>query len=315
MSVEPTREAAVTPSGRQRVVLVVWLLAAVALFWLASPGPPAPGPSPEQEAARSRLVAWAVRDAQRWRAERGDHVLAWDEARGHLAIVIDDVGRELVWQERLLALRYRLTFSILPGSVYAPGSQLRLRQDHRRPREIMLHLPMEPKDAAMMRSGAEAREEFLFTSDSEEVLRQKLERALSRVPAATGVNNHMGSALTEDASAMDAIMPTLSQRGLFFLDSRTSAQTQAEAAARRAGVPTAPRHVFLDHDPSREAIRAALREAATRAMDEPTIAIAHPSQALVEILEEELPRLEGRQIGIYPLSEVLGRLRARSARG
>ena len=314
MNTEPTSPAD-APTARQRIVLVVWLAAAVALFGLASPAPSAPGPSPEEEAARSRMVAWAVRDARRWRAERGDHVIPWDEARGHLAIVIDDVGRELVWQEQLLALRYRLTFSILPGSVYAPGSQLRLRQDHRRPREIMLHLPMEPKDASMMRAGAEAREEFLLTEDSGQLLRDKLERALARVPAATGVNNHMGSALTEDAAAMDAIMPTLARRGLFFLDSRTSPETQAQAAAERAGVPTGRRHVFLDHDPSPEAIRAAFREAAARALDEPTIVIAHPSQALVKILGEELPRLEGRQIGIYPLSEVLGRLRARSARG
>lgn len=252
-----------------------------------------------------RTTDLVVREVRAWQREHGDRVIPWDEAEGHLAIVIDDVGRELHLFEQLLALRYRLTFSVLPGSIYALGVQLRLRADARRPREIMLHLPMEPADPGMMRTGPEADEAFLLRADPPAVRRAKLEAALSRVPAATGVNNHMGSALTPDPVAMAEIMEILQARSLFFLDSRTIATTGAEAAARAAGVPTLSRDVFLDHDPSAAAIEAALDDAARRSRRAPVVAIAHPSAEVVEVLARRLPQLHAEGVGIYPVSRVL----------
>jgi polysaccharide deacetylase 2 family uncharacterized protein YibQ len=183
--------------------------------------------------------------------------------------------------------------------------QLRLRGDARRPREIMLHLPMEPADPAMMLAGAEADEAFLLRTDSPAERRAKLEAALSRVPAAAGVNNHMGSALTPDPVAMAEVMEILRARSLFFLDSRTIGTTRAEEAARAVGVPTLPRDVFLDHDPSAAAIEAALDEAALRSRRAPVVAIAHPSAEVVEILARRLPKLHAQGVGVYPVSQVL----------
>jgi len=264
----------------------------------------------EEIAALQRGIDRIVADARRWQAERGDRKLGWDVASGHLAIVVDDVGRELHLLEQLLGLRYELTFSVLPGAVFAAGAQLRLRADRRRYREILLHLPMEPDDPARMREGDEAREDFLLRADSADEQRRKLEAALARVPAAIGVNNHMGSRLTTDRAAMDAVMPVLAERGLVFLDSRTTAATVAELAAVDAGVPTLARRVFLDDDPSEAAIDAALLGAAELARQAPTVAIGHPSPELVAVLERRLPQLYDQGIGVYPLSALL-RERAR----
>jgi hypothetical protein len=300
---------------RQRWALAIWIAAAVALFWVAPRPPEAPGPTPDQEAARQRLVEWALRDAERWQAQRGDVVIPWNEADGHLAILIDDVGRETYWHERLQGLRYRLTFSVLPGAVYAPGAQLRLRQDHRRYREIMLHLPMEPLDPAVMSEGAEAREAFLLADDSPEDLAAKTWAALERVPAAVGVNNHMGSRLTTDVQAMRAVMSVLKERDLFFIDSRTTAQTQAESVALELGIASTARGVFLDHVPDPEVMEAALADAVAQSRRQPTIVIAHPSQEVLDLLTLELPRLAEARIGIYPVSELLAHRSARSAGG
>lgn len=285
--------------------LVAWLGLCGALM-LAAPAPPEPPAVTEEEAAiMQRTTDLVVRDTKAWQRDHGDQGLPWAQAEGHLAIVIDDVGRELYLFEQLLALRYPLTFSVLPGSTYALGVQLRLRDDARRPREIMLHLPMEPIDPAMMRAGAEAEEIFLGISDPPARLRTKVEDALSRVPAAVGVNNHMGSALTPRHEAMVEVMAVLQGRGLFFLDSRTIAATQAETAAREAGVPTLPRDVFLDHDPSAEAIEAALDEAAHRSREAPVVAIAHPSAEVVEVLARRLPALHAQGVVVYPVSRLL----------
>lgn len=284
-----------------------WWLVAAALFLVAPAPPPAPAISGEGEVIFQRQVEQTVARTRKWQETRGDLSLPWDEARGHLAIVIDDVGRELHLFDQLLALRFPLTFSVLPASVYAPGSQLRLRGDRRRPREILLHLPSEPLDASMMRAGAEAQEAFLREGEPPEQLRRALREALARVPAAVGVNNHMGSRLTANRAAMDALMPVLREQGLFFLDSRTTAHSQALAAAEAAGVEALGRDLFLDHDPRPEAIFAQMRAAAEAARKGPTVVIAHPSSGVVETLRSELPRLFREGIGVYPLSEILAR--------
>jgi len=285
--------------------LLAWVGLCGALM-LAAPAPPEP-PMVTVEAAAimQRTTDLVVRDTKTWQREHGDQVIPWTEAEGHLAIVIDDVGRELHLFEQLFALRQPLTFSVLPGSIYALGVQLRLRGDARRPREIMLHLPMEPAEPGMMLAGAEADEAFLLRTDSPAARRAKLEAALSRVPAAVGVNNHMGSALTPEPAAMAEVMEILRDRSLFFLDSRTIATTRAEAAARAAGVPTLPRDVFLDHDPSAAAIEAALDDAARRSRQAPVVAIAHPSAEVVEVLARRLPQLHAEGVGVYPVSRIL----------
>jgi polysaccharide deacetylase 2 family uncharacterized protein YibQ len=283
-------------------------------LYLAPAPPDPPTIDPEEDAVRQRMADWAVRDARRWQEEKGDLGIPWEQADGHLAIVIDDVGRELRHHEGLQALRFPLTFSVLPGARYASGAQDRLAADTRRPRELWLHLPMEPLGAEQMHEGDESNEAFLLATDEPRALVAKLDAALARVPGAVGVNNHMGSRLTADREAMRALMPELGRRDLLFLDSRTTAETVAEQSAREFGVRVASRHVFLDHDPDPHAIEAALEEAAARSRREPTIVIGHPSAAVVAVLGEQLPRLHREGVAVYPLSTVMSRSRAVTAR-
>jgi len=307
-SVPESREPAL------RWSLALWGLSAALLLLLAPPPPPPPVTSVEDEAIFQRTVDQTVEKTRRWQLERGDETIEWDRARGHLAVVIDDVGRELHLFEQLHALRFPLTFSVLPGAIYAPGVQLRLRADRRRPREILLHLPCEPEDPAKMVEGGEAGELFLRVGDSPAQLQDALAAALHRVPGAVGVNNHMGSRLTAERAAMDALMPVLRARGLYFLDSRTTPRSQALAAAEAAGLPALGRDIFLDADPSPAAVLAQLELAAERAQLRPQVVIAHPSPAVMETLREGLPRLHARGIGVYPLSELLARRARHGAR-
>ncbi|MBK7824517.1 divergent polysaccharide deacetylase family protein [Nannocystis sp.] len=293
-----------------RLSLALWVAFAGLMLLRAPPPPSPPVTTAEAEAIFQRTVDQTVEKARLWQDERGDQTIAWDQARGHLAIVIDDVGRELHLLEQLHALRFPLTFSVLPGAVYAAGAQLRLRADRRRYREILLHLPCEPEDPTKMLEGREPEEHFLRVSDPPERLRAALRAALDRVPAADGVNNHMGSRFTADRAAMDALMPELQARGLFFLDSQTTANSRGLAAAAAAGVPTLARDVFLDVDPAPGAVLAQLERAAERARDRPTVIIAHPSPAVVEVLRDALPRLHREGIGVYPLRELLTRRHA-----
>jgi hypothetical protein len=293
------------PTKLERWSLLGWTLVACVAFMQAEPPPDPPAMTQEEIGAIDRGLAKIVATTRQWQQERGDLRIPWADAKGHLAIVIDDVGRELHLFEQLLALRHPLTFSILPGAVYAAGVQLRLRADRRRPRDAMLHLPMEPIDAAQMTTGAEVEEDFLRIGDDAQTMRGKLERALSRVPTAIGVNNHMGSRASADCAAMDALMPTLRDRGVFWLDSRTTARTCGERSAIAHGVRAVSRQVFLDDDPSPEAIAEQLARAVALSRTRPVIAIGHPSAALLEVLRRELPRLHAEGIAIVGMGELL----------
>jgi uncharacterized protein len=129
---------------------------------------------------------------------------------------------------------------------------------------------------------------------------------LETVPHAAGVNNHQGSRATADASLMNELMPLLHRRGLFFIDSRTTAATVAYAAAQRAKVPSASRKVFLDDAVSREAVRVQIRLAARDAERNGfAIAIGHPHQATITALAEEIPQLEAHGIRFVFASDVV----------
>lgn len=292
----------------------IWLALAIPLFWWAPRAPEAPAVTALESEVLARLDEIAKRDATAWQELHGDRRIPWVEANGHLAIVIDDVGRELLYTNRLLALPFPLTFSIVPGGVYADGMQARAMQDRRRYRELMLHLPMEPSTADVMHAGVERREDFLLLEDSAEQLRSKTKEAFARVPGAMGFNNHMGSGLTTDEQAMEVVMSAAIEVGAhFFLDSRTTAATRAEEVARRRGLLTGARDIFLDHDPTPAAVQSTLREAFARAKLTPTVLIAHPSAAVVSALQAGLPEAFSQGVGVYPLSELLAREAENSA--
>ena len=72
----------------------------------------------------------------------------------------------------------------------------------------------------------------------------------------------MGSRATADSRVMEAVLATLRERQLFFLDSRTTPETIGYALARGMGVPTARRDLFIDPVDDRDAIEARLWELA-----------------------------------------------------
>lgn len=238
-----------------------------------------------------------------------------DVAPVHLGIIIDDLGNGLREGKRAIALPAPVACAILPHTPHA----IRLARDaHRAGKEVLLHLPMESlTDEApgpgVLDSSMPARE-FLYT----------LAFDLTTVPHAVGVNNHMGSRLTQDPASMQLLMQALRNRGdLFFVDSRTSPRSVAARLASENGVPVIVRNVFLDNEPGTEAIRAQLEATLAIARREGTaLAIGHPHPRTLSVLEEWLPTLAGQNVKLVPLTELL-RLqqelkyadRARTARG
>jgi polysaccharide deacetylase 2 family uncharacterized protein YibQ len=217
-----------------------------------------------------------------------------------IALVIDDLGRSVDDLPPLERLGIPFTYAVLPFEENTPAvvSQLRGRGE-----EILLHLPMEPKgDAADPGPGALR----LGMSDGE--LRTRTLAALQAVPGAVGVNNHMGSGLSADPRSMGTILRLLSARGLFFLDSRTSADSVGYRTAVSLGVPAAERQVFLDSDPGPEAVHEQFRRLLDLARTHGfAVAIGHPHPDTLAVLAAEVPRAKAQGYDFVPVSFLLDR--------
>ena len=109
----------------------------------------------------------------------------------------------------------------------------------------MLHLPMEPSEYPMVNPGPGA----LLSSMSADELIAQLKKDLQSVSSIKGVNNHMGSKMTQHSAQMYQIFSILKKEGLYFIDSRTTSKTLCKPSARLLQVPFAERDVFLDHIP------------------------------------------------------------------
>jgi polysaccharide deacetylase 2 family uncharacterized protein YibQ len=220
-----------------------------------------------------------------------------------LAIILDDMGHDRAAADSLLALPFPLTISILP---HLPLSAEVAEEAYRRGDQILLHLPMEPEAEGGGSEGVTPEEIELRVGMSPDQVNSALAGMLETVPHAAGVNNHQGSRATADLALMQALMPALRGRNLFFIDSRTTAATVAYDAAERAGVPAASRKVFLDDTPSKEAILAQLQLAARDASrDGSAIAIGHPRPATIAALTQGVPELEARGIQLVFASELV----------
>jgi len=220
-----------------------------------------------------------------------------------LAIILDDMGHDRAAADSLLALPFPLTISILP---HLPLSAEVAEEAYRRGDQILLHLPMEPEAEGGNSEGVTPEEIELRVGMNADQVKSALEGMLETVPHAAGVNNHQGSRATADLPLMQALMPALRDRNLFFIDSRTTAATVAYDTAERAGVPAASRKVFLDDTPSKEAILAQLQLAARDASrDGSAIAIGHPRPATIAALAQGVPELEARGIHLVFASDLV----------
>lgn len=223
------------------------------------------------------------------------------EPSARIAIVIDDLGNDAEAVRRISRLSQPVAGSVLPG---LPGSGPAARTLAGAGQEVMLHLPMEPHGFPQVRPGPGV----VVRGQTEEEIAAVFSRDLASVPGAVGVNNHMGSAATEDPRVMRAVLREVADRGLFFLDSRTSDATVAAELARELGVPAASRQVFLDRVATETAVRSALEELVQRARREGSaVAVAHPYAVTLAVLEEELPKLAGRGVKVVRVSELVRR--------
>lgn len=214
-----------------------------------------------------------------------------------IAVVIDDMGLDRSRSQRTVELPGPLTLAYL---AYADDLASQTGAARAAGHELLVHVPMEPGSAT-----TDPGRNALMTSLTPDELARRIEWNLSQFPGFVGINNHMGSKATQDRDMMHAVMVALKARGMLFLDSRTSGETVAQEVAEKTGIPALRRDVFLDHDPSPIAVRAALLDVERVAQRQGyAIAIGHPKDTTIGALSEWLPDVQSRGFVLVPVSAI-----------
>lgn len=223
-----------------------------------------------------------------------------------IAIIIDDLGWRKQDDLQALELPGAITYSVLPQT---PNATLMANTAASKGKEVLLHIPMEATvDNHLLGPGAltsqMTRAEFLET----------LEENLQSVPHAIGVNNHMGSLLTEHELSMHRLMDALHRQGnLFFIDSKTTDTALPLETARLYGVANTRRDIFLDHEQRPQFIIEQFDKLIHIAREKGSaLGIAHPHPETVETLDYLLAHLKDYGVKLITISEFI-KLRNREA--
>lgn len=212
-----------------------------------------------------------------------------------IAIVIDDIGYRYT-DKHALSLPGAITYSILPHTPYGKKIAVKANANHK---DVMLHIPMEAENGKKLGPGA------LTSAMNKDEIIASLNASLAEVPFAIGINNHMGSHLTQQNEPMMWTMNFLKEHHLIFLDSKTTQYSKAGQIAKLVGVPVQDRHVFLDNQLTDSYITKQFKSLIRYAKSQKTaIAIAHPHPETIQALTRLIPTLAKNNIELVPLSDL-----------
>lgn len=223
---------------------------------------------------------------------------------GVVAVVLDDLGYDEGALETLARWDAPLAAAVIPS---APHAARAAALAQKKGWDLLVHLPMEPEAGP---SEAEA----IGARDGDAAIRAKVVEALGRTPGAIGVNNHQGSKATADARVVRAVLAVVKEKGLFFLDSRTTNASAAPAESAAIGVPFLQRDVFLDDVAAETAAKGGVPEALDAAWERAlaiaakkgdAIVLAHPRRETLAFLEKKLASEKSAGARLVRVSELV----------
>ena len=211
------------------------------------------------------------------------HPQTREKNAGKIALVLDDWGYNHANVAVAEQIKYPLTLSVLPNLPYSKSVADTL---HAHGFEIILHLPMEPKNKRSLESKT-----VLINMDKAAVT-AILDEAILNFPYIKGVSNHMGSRATEHIGTMSIIAQILHARHMYFLDSFVTSASVARQAAAAAGIPFARRDIFIDNQLDPAYIRQQLNKLKMKAkVNGFAVGIGHDRKNTLAVLSEWMPQM------------------------
>jgi len=217
---------------------------------------------------------------------------------GALVFVIDDAGNNLRDLEPFLNVPGPLTIAVLPGLPYSAEAARRIRAAGK---EVILHQPMESI------GGQNPGPSAIYSGMGAEEIRAVLSRNIAEVGPVAGINNHQGSKITMDREIMKTILDFCAENGLYFLDSRTTADTVVPHVAAQMGFKIAERNIFIDNEQNKDSMQRYIESGLTRAQrDGSAIMIGHTSSPeLAPLLSQQFPLFFNQGYTINTVSDII----------
>lgn len=196
----------------------------------------------------------------------------------------------------------------LPGAVtlaFSPYAGLKLEQwlDLARVagHEVLLSVPMEPINYPDSNPGPHT----LLTSLLPAQNLERLRWALSRFTGYVGVTNYMGSRFSTSADALRPVLQEIKNRGLLFLDNRSTPASVIGQVAAEINLPRAANDRFLDGQAARVAIDGKLAELELVARRKGyAVGIGFPFPVTIERVAAWAQTVEDRGMVLAPVSAV-----------
>lgn len=225
-----------------------------------------------------------------------------NDTRPRIAVVIVDLGlSSAATQAAIQNLPAGVTLSFSP---YADNLDNWINLARAAGHEVLLGLPMEPTSFPTRDPGPET----LLTSLSPRENLDRLNWVLSRASGYVGVTNYMGSLFTASPQALRPVLVTLRDRGLMFLDARTTPRSEAGHLATEVGLPRAINDRMIDGEASRAAIDAMLADVEKVAKEtKNAVAMGQAYPVTFERLAAWLPTLQGKGIALAPITALVNR--------
>jgi len=206
--------------------------------------------------------------------------------RPKIALIFDDLGESLRDLKKVYSLDIPLTISVIPNLRFSKNiAHIASRCGF----SVFIHLPLEPASSQQYQTN---KYKFITSDLSEREVIILLRQYLNSIRIAIGVNNHMGSAATQDPKLMKIILNELKKRGLIFIDSKTSLKSIAYEQARKMGLISGYNKGFLDAVDDIKVMEKRIKELKKLAEENgKIIIIAHPRENTLKFLEAQLPLL------------------------
>ncbi len=215
----------------------------------------------------------------------------------YVAIIIDDLGYKIKLDKRATQLPGKITYAFLPHS---PHLKTLAETVNSLGNEIMLHLPMQSNGVTNLGPGA------LTNTMSEKEFKESIVKSIHSIPHVKGINNHMGSLITRQKESMNWLMDEMLKTNLYFVDSRTTADTLAEQTANEYQIQNTRRDVFLDHEHDRSTIEFQFERLIKLAKKNGSaVGIGHPFTETLDVLEQKIPQLKAEGIQLVLISELI----------
>ncbi len=221
------------------------------------------------------------------------------DRKPRVAIIINNLGLSATYTEQILKLMPKnITLSF---SHISPKLKKWVREARQKGFEVLMDLPMEPDGFPRNDPGRST----LLTSLSEVENLNRLEYVMVQSGGYVGLLSTHGSKFTLNSELLLPILKAIKDRGLLYVDSRTTSQSLGPELSSDIQLPRAFNDVFIDKIPSQEHITTKLRELERIVMDKKfAVAIARPLPISMEILSEWASSLKKKGIALAPITAI-----------